>query len=144
MRIMGLDYGSATIGVAISDELKLTAQGIETIKRKKEKQLRKSFARIEELIKEYGVDLIVLGYPKNMNNTIGERAEKTKEFADALRKRTGKEIVLWDERLSTRAANETLILGEVRREDRKKVVDKIAAVLILQGYLDFLSHQKEN
>ena len=77
MRIMGLDYGSATIGVAISDELKLTAQGIETIKRKKEKQLRKSFARIEELIKEYGVDLIVLGYPKNMNNTIGERARNS-------------------------------------------------------------------
>lgn len=147
MRIMGLDYGSLTIGVAISDELKLTAQGIETIRRKKETQLRKSLSRIEELIKEYSVKKIVLGYPKHMNNTIGERAVKTEDFAATLRRRTGLEVVLWDERLTTVAAHQTLILGDVKRKDRSKVVDKLAAVLILQGYLDFLGHQiqeKEN
>ena len=101
MRIIGLDYGSLTIGVAISDELQLTAQGVETIHRKKENHLRKSLARIEELINEYGVNLIVLGYPKNMNNTIGERARKTEEFAKKLEDRTELEVVLWDERLTT-------------------------------------------
>jgi putative holliday junction resolvase len=142
MRIMGLDYGSVTVGVAISDELLITAQGIETIRRKHETKLRQSLARIEELIKEYNVDRIVLGYPKNMNNTIGERAIKSEEFADVLRRRTGLEVILWDERLTTVAAHQTLIMGDVRREDRDKVVDKLAAVLILQGYLDFLSNQK--
>lgn len=142
MRIMGLDYGSVTVGVAISDELLITAQGIETIRRKHETKLRQSLARIEELIKEYNVDRIVLGYPKNMNNTIGERAIKSEEFADVLRRRTGLEVILWDERLTTVAAHQTLILGDVSRQDREKVVDKLAAVLILQGYLDFLSNQK--
>ena len=145
MRIMGLDYGSVTVGVAISDELLITAQGIETIQRKHETKLRQTLARIDELIKEYEVERIVLGYPKNMNNTIGERAVKSEEFAEVLRKRTGLLVVLWDERLTTVAAHQTLILGDVRREDRGKVVDKLAAVLILQGYLDFLSNQrKEN
>lgn len=143
MRIMGLDYGSVTVGVAISDELLITAQGIETIRRKHETKLRQTLARIEELIKEYEVGRIVLGYPKNMNNTIGERARKTEEFAEMLKRRTGLEVVLWDERLTTVAAHQTLTLGDVRLKDRGQVVDKLAAVLILQGYLDFLSNQKK-
>jgi len=141
---MGLDYGSVTVGVSISDELLITAQGIETIHRKQENKLRQTLARIEELIKEYDVGRIVLGYPKNMNNTIGERAIKSEEFAEKLRKRTGLEVILWDERLTTVAAHQILDLGDVKVKDRKKVVDKIAAVLILQGYLDLLSQQKEN
>jgi putative Holliday junction resolvase len=144
MRIMGLDYGSVTVGVAISDELLITAQGIETIHRKQENKLRQTLARIEELIKEYDVERIVLGYPKNMNNTIGERAKKSEEFADKLRNRTGLEVILWDERLTTVAAHQILDLGDVKIKDRKKVVDKIAAVLILQGYLDLLSIQSKD
>ncbi len=136
MRIMGLDYGSVTVGVAISDALKLTAQGIEVIRRKEENKLRQTLARIKELVDEYEVDLIILGYPKNMNNTIGERAEKSEEFAEMLRKRTGLDVVLWDERLTTVSAHNAMIEGNVRREDRAKVVDKVAAVFILQGYLD--------
>ncbi|WP_073272998.1 Holliday junction resolvase RuvX [Anaerocolumna jejuensis] len=141
MRIMGLDYGSVTVGVAISDELLITAQGIETINRKQENKLRQTLARIEELIKEYNVERIVLGYPKNMNNTIGERAVKSEEFKVMLERRTGLTVILWDERLTTVAASQTLILGNVRREDRKAVVDKLAAVLILQGYLNYLSNK---
>ncbi len=141
---MGLDYGSVTVGVAISDELLITAQGIETIHRKQENKLRQTLARIEELIKVYDVERIVLGYPKNMNNTIGERAIKSEEFAERLRNRTGLEVILWDERLTTVAAHQILDLGDVKVKDRKKVVDKIAAVLILQGYLDLLSQQREN
>lgn len=144
MRIMGLDFGSVTVGVAISDELHLTAQGIEVIRRKQENKLRQTLARIEELIEEYNVGLIVLGYPKNMNNTVGERAEKSEEFAEMLRRRTGLEVELWDERLTTVAAHNVLIEGNVRREDREKVVDKVAAVLILQGFLDMAQMKKEN
>lgn len=144
MRIMGLDYGSVTVGVAISDELLITAQGIETIRRKQETKLRQTLARIEELIEEYDVERIVLGYPKNMNNTIGERAMKSEEFAETLRRRTGLEVVLWDERLTTVAANQTLILGDVNRKDRSLVVDKVAAILILQGYLDLQSQLLKN
>ena len=139
MRIMGLDYGSKTVGVAVSDPLGLTAQGIETICRKEENKLRKTLARIEELVKEYEVEKIVLGLPKHMNNDLGERAEKSLEFQEMLMRRTGLEVVMWDERLSTASAERTLIEGQVRREDRKKYVDKIAAVFILQGYLDALS-----
>ena len=142
MRIMGLDYGSVTVGVAISDALLLTAQGIEVIRRKQPDKLRQTLARIEELAKEYEVKCIVLGYPKNMNNTIGERAEKSEEFAEMLRRRTGLEVVLWDERLTTVAAHQALIEGDVRRENRAKVVDKVAAVFILQGYLDKLSKER--
>lgn len=142
MRIMGLDYGSVTVGVAISDELLITAQGIETIRRKQENKLRQTLARIEELVKEYKVERIVLGYPKNMNNTVGERAVKSEEFAETLKRRTGLEVILWDERLTTVAAHQVLSLGNVRHEDRGAVVDKLAAVLILQGYLDFLSQKK--
>lgn len=136
MRVMGLDFGSKTVGVAISDPLSITAQGIEIIRRTSENKLRQTLARIEELIKEYEVELIVLGFPKNMNNTIGERAEKSLEFKEMLEKRTGLEVVMWDERLTTVEANRTLIEGNVRREDRSKYVDKLAAIFILQGYLD--------
>ena len=136
MRIMGLDYGSKTVGVAISDPLGITAQGIEIIRREKETKLRQTLARIETLIKEYEVESIVLGFTKNMNNTIGDRAEKSLEFKAMLEKRTGLSVVMWDERLTTVEANRTLMEGKVRREDRSKYVDMLAAVYILQGYLD--------
>lgn len=139
MRVMGLDYGSKTVGVAISDLLGITAQGIETIERKEENKLRKTLARIEELVKEYEVDKIVLGFPKNMNNTIGERAEKSLEFQAMLERRIGIPVIMWDERLTTVEAERTLMESNVRRENRKKYVDKIAAVFILQGYLDSLT-----
>ena len=138
MRVMGLDYGSKTVGVAISDPLGITAQGIETIERKEENKLRKTLARIEELVKEYEVEKIVLGFPKNMNNTIGERAEKSLELKAVLERRIGIPVIMWDERLTTVEAERTLIESNVRRENRKKYVDKIAAVFILQGYLDSL------
>ncbi|MCD8250053.1 MAG: Holliday junction resolvase RuvX [Lachnospiraceae bacterium] len=136
MRIMGLDYGSKTVGVALSDALLLTAQPLETIERPKENKLRRTLARIESLCGEYQVERIVVGFPKNMNNTIGDRAEKSQEFAEMLKKRTGLPVVMWDERLSTVAAERSLIESGVRREHRKEYVDQIAAVLILQGYLD--------
>lgn len=136
MRIMGLDFGSKTVGVAVSDELMLTAQGIEIIRRKSPNKLRQTLARIEELAKQYGVEKIVLGFPKNMDNSEGERCEKTREFQEMLVRRTGLEVVLWDERLTTAAADRTLAEGGIREEDRKKYVDKLAAVFILQGYLD--------
>ena len=138
MRVMGLDYGSKTVGVAISDPLGITAQGIETIERKEENKLRKTLARIEELVKEYEVEKIVLGFPKNMNNTIGERAEKSLDFQAMLERRIGIQVIMWDERLTTIEAERTLMESNVRRENRKKYVDKIAAVFILQGYLDSL------
>lgn len=142
MRIMGLDYGTKTVGVAISDALGLTAQGIETIERKEENKLRRTCARIEELIREYEVEKIVLGFPKHMNNDVGERAEKSLKFKAMLERRTGLEVIMWDERLTTVAAERTLIESKVRREDRKKYIDKIAAVFILQGYLDSLQISK--
>lgn len=136
MRIMGLDYGSKTVGVAISDALRLTAQGKEIIRRKSETKLRQTLARIEELIAEYEVERIVLGLPKNMNNTLGDRAEKSLEFQKMLEKRTGLPVDMWDERLTTVEANRTMMEVGVRRENRSKYVDEIAAVFILQGYLD--------
>ena len=138
MRILGLDFGSKTVGVAVSDGLLLTAQGIETIERKDESKLRKTCARIEELIAEYEVTEIVLGLPKNMNNTEGERVEKTKAFGEMLERRTGLPVHYWDERLTTVAAEQILMESGVRRENRKAVIDKVAAGLILQGYLDCL------
>lgn len=138
MRILGLDYGSVTVGVAVSDALLLTAQGLEVIKRDRENKLRQTCARIEEIVAEYDVSAIVLGYPKNMNNTEGPRCEKTKEFAEMLRKRTGLEVILWDERLTTVSAERVLMDGNVRREHRKEYIDKIAATFILQSYLDGL------
>ena len=115
MRILGLDFGSKTVGVAVSDELLITAQGVEIVRRKSPAKLRQTLARIEEIIKEYNVEKIVLGYPKNMNNTEGERCEKTREFGVML----------------------------IRRENRKEYVDEIAAIFILQGYLDFLSNSNK-
>ena len=143
MRIMGLDFGSKTVGVAISDPLLITAQGIEIIRRKEENKLRKTCARIEELIQEYEVDEIVLGYPKNMNDTLGERIEKTDEFKEMIERRTGLEVHLWDERLTTVAADKAMIEAGLRREERKEHVDKVAAVFILQGYLDYRKKQKK-
>ena len=139
MRILGLDFGSKTVGVAISDELLITAQAVETIWREKPGKLRQTLARIEELIHQYGVEKIVLGLPKNMNDTEGERCEKTREFKEMLEKRTGLEVILWDERLTTVEANRTLMEANVRRENRKQYLDELAAVFILQGYLDSLS-----
>lgn len=143
MRIMGLDFGSKTVGVAVCDPLGITAQTVETITRASENKLRQTLARIEQLIDEYEIERIVLGYPKNMNNTVGERGEKTQEFKEALERRTGLEVILWDERLTTVAAERVLIESGVRRENRKKSVDQIAASMILQGYLDSLRHNQD-
>lgn len=142
-RIMGLDYGSVTVGVAVSDALLLTAQGVEVIHRKQENKLRQTLARIEELITQYQVKKIVVGYPKHLNNTIGDRAIKSEEFAEKLRQRTGLEVILWDERLTTVAAHQVLSQTKMNHEEKAKVVDKLAAVLILQGYLDKLSFLKD-
>ena len=138
MRIMGLDFGSKTVGVAISDPLLITAQGIEIIRRKEENKLRQTLARIEELIVEYEVTEIVLGFPKNMNDTLGERAKLSLEFKDKLERRTGLCVVMWDERLTTVAADRAMMEAGIRREHRREHVDKIAAIFILQGYLDSL------
>lgn len=137
MRIMGLDFGSKTVGVAISDALLITAQGIEIIRRERENKLRQTLTRIEELIVEYEVEEIVLGFPKNMNATEGERAEKSREFKEMLERRTGLSVVLWDERLTTVSADMAMMEAGIRRENRRDYVDKIAAVFILQGYLDY-------
>jgi putative Holliday junction resolvase len=133
---MGLDFGSKTVGVAVSDELFITAQGVEIIRRKEENKLRRTLARIEELIEMYEVEEIVLGLPKNMNASEGIRAELTREFCEKLERRTGLPVTLWDERLTTVEAGKILMESGVRREERKEYVDKIAAVLILQNYLD--------
>ena len=143
MRIMGLDYGSKTVGVAVCDPLGITAQAVETITRKDENKLRQTLARIEALAKEYGVEKFVLGYPKNMNNTVGDRAQKSEELKAALERRTGLPVELWDERLTTVAAERVLMESGVRREHRKESVDQIAAAMILQGYLDHLSMTKK-
>ena len=132
IRIMGLDFGSKTVGVAVSDPLGITAQGIEIVRRTSENKLRKTLARIEALVAEYQVTEFVLGLPKNMNNTSGERVEKTMEFKAMLERRTGLPVHMWDERLTTVAADRTLIEAGVRRENRKEYVDMLAAVYILQ------------
>ena len=142
MRILGLDYGSRTVGVAVSDPLGITAQPVEIVRRKEENKLRRTLARIEELAEEYQAELFVLGLPKNMNSTLGERAEKSLEFGRMLERRTGLPVVMWDERLTTVAANRAMIEGGVRREERGQHVDALAAALILQGYLDSLGTQK--
>lgn len=144
MRIMGLDFGSKTVGVAISDPLLITAQGIEIIRRKDENKLRQTLARIEELIVEYEVSEIVLGLPKNMNDTLGERAELSLEFKDKLERRTGLPVVMWDERLTTVSADKVMMEAGIRREHRKEYVDKIAAIFILQGYLDYRGSKEKN
>jgi putative Holliday junction resolvase len=136
MRILGLDFGMKTIGVAVSDPFGWTAQGLEIIRREEENNLKKSIVRLKEICKEYGVESIVLGYPKNMNNTEGERVEKTKQFKKRLEKELKLPVELWDERLSTVVAELILLEADVSRAKRKKVIDKMAAVFILQGYLD--------
>ena len=141
---MGLDFGSKTVGVAVSDELLLTAQGLEIIRRKEENKQRQTLARIEELIVEYGVTEIVLGYPKNMNDTLGDRVQKTEEFKEKLERRTGLPVVLWDERLTTVAADKLMMEAGIRRENRKDFVDQIAASFILQGYLDYKGNQRKD
>lgn len=143
MRILGLDYGSKTVGVAVSDPLGFTAQGVEIIRRKSENKMRQTLARIEELIAQYQVEEIVLGLPKNMNNTLGDRAEKSLELKETLERRTGLPVVMWDERLTTAEAERTLMETGVRRENRKQYLDQMAAVLILQGYLDRMNMNKD-
>jgi len=133
---MGLDFGSKTVGVAVSDPLFITAQPVEIVRRESEGKLRKTYQRLEELIKEYEVGQIVCGLPKLLNNDESTRVEKTREFADKLKARTGLEIVFWDERLTTVQSNNILMESNVRREDRYKYVDMLAAQLILQSYLD--------
>lgn len=132
MRIMGLDYGERTIGVAVSDALLMTAQGIKTIRRSP-----KELAELKTIIQEYEVDEIVLGYPKNMNGTLGPRAQATEEFAQLLKEEFALPVTLWDERLSTMGAERSLLAADVSRAKRKQVIDKMAAVFILQGYLDY-------
>ena len=140
MRVMGLDYGQATVGVAVSDSMGLTAQPLETIRRNGENKLRQTYARLRELIAEYGVERIVVGFPKHMNGEISERAVASQAFADELGKKTGLPVALWDERLTTMAATQVLEEGGVRRENRKQYVDKLAAALILEGYLESLKN----
>ena len=135
-RFMGLDFGTKTIGVAVSDELGITAQGLETIRRKSPKKLRQTLARIEEILEQYHIRRIILGLPKNMDNSLGERAEATLEFKQMLEKRTGLPVELWDERLSTVESERILMEAGVRREHRKERIDWMAAAVILQSYLD--------
>ncbi|MDM5195384.1 Holliday junction resolvase RuvX [Bacillus hominis] len=135
MRILGLDVGTKTVGVAMSDEMGWTAQGLETIKINEERG-HFGFDRISELVKQYNVDKIVVGLPKNMNGTIGPRGEACQQFAENLQNLLQLEVVMWDERLSTMAAERLLISADVSRKKRKQVIDKMAAVVILQGFLD--------
>ncbi len=136
MRVMACDYGSKTIGIAVSDPFGWTAQGVEIIHRKQENELKASIERIKALIEEYSVETIVVGLPKNMNNTLGERVEKTMEFIEALKKQISLPVVTWDERLSTVGAERVLLEADLSRAKRKKVIDKMAAAYFLQGYLD--------
>jgi putative Holliday junction resolvase len=135
MRIMGLDVGSKTVGIAISDQLGWTAQGIETIQIS-EVDGEFGIERIKELVKEYAVTEFVVGYPKNMNNTVGPRGEASEKYKKLLEETFQLQVTLWDERLTTMAAERMLIEADVSRKKRKKVIDKMAAVMILQGYLD--------
>ncbi|MDU1265462.1 MAG: Holliday junction resolvase RuvX, partial [Peptostreptococcus sp.] len=130
-RIMGLDIGNNTIGVAVSDLMGMTAQGITTIKRESKK---KDIEAIKDIIKEQNVNLIVSGLPKNMNGTVGPQAEKVMKFCELIKEETKLEVEFWDERLTTVSAEKMLISGDVSRKNRKKVIDKLAAVLILQNY----------
>ncbi len=144
MRILGLDLGDRTVGVAVSDGLGLTAQGVEIIRRNNPSEHKQSLGRIAELIEEYGVDTIVLGYPKNLDNTEGERCEKTRIYKEYMERRFQQiPIILWDERFSTVAANNRLMDAGLSHEKRKDVIDKMAAVFILQGYLDSLRIKNE-
>ncbi|MBO7375382.1 MAG: Holliday junction resolvase RuvX [Lachnospiraceae bacterium] len=135
-RLMGLDFGSKTVGVALSDPTGLIASPFEIVTREKEDKLRRTLARIEEIIAEYNVKKIILGYPVNLDGSEGERVRKTEEFRDMLIRRTGLDVIFFDERLTTVEAHEIMSDANVKGIDRKKYVDKIAAALILQGYMD--------
>lgn len=135
VRILGLDYGSKTVGTAVSDPLGITAQPLETITRKEEDKLRRTLARITEIVNEYGVERIVLGLPENMDGSFGERVEKTLAFKAMLERRTGLEVIMWDERLTTVAADEVLEECGVKRSERKQYIDQVAACLILREYM---------
>lgn len=132
-RIIGLDVGDKWIGVAVSDPLGFTAQGVTTIKRESNK---KDYGAIEDLINEYSTNKVVVGLPKNMNNTIGPQGEKVIKFAEKIKNKFKIDIIYIDERMTTMSAERILIEGDVRREDRKKYIDKVAATYILQTYLD--------
>lgn len=136
MRLLALDFGSKTVGVAVSDALGLTATGVEIIRRKSPNKLRQTLARIEELVKEYNIDKIILGYPVMLDGSEGERVEKTKEFASMLERRTEKEIVFQDERLTTVEAYEIMDMMGIKKEDRYNYVDMVAAKVILEDYLN--------
>lgn len=138
-----MDYGTKTVGVAVSDELGWTAQALETITRKDKNKLRKTLARIEELVNTYSIEKIVLGYPKHMNNDEGERCAETEDFKAMLERRTGLPVILQDERMSTVSAERILMEGGVRRENRKDYVDKMAAAFILQTYLERMNYEQE-
>lgn len=144
MRILGLDYGTKTVGVALSDPLGITAQGVETIFRKEENKLRQTYARIEAIMEENGVGLVVVGLPKNMNNSEGEMAVRAKEFAANLERRSGVRVILADERLTTVMADKVLEGYSVKKQDRKQYIDKIAATYILQTYLDYVRMNGQN
>lgn len=136
MRTLGLDFGSKTVGISLSDPFGWTAQGLETIHRKQEENIEPTIERIGQICEEHQVTKIVLGFPKNMNNTIGERGEKTIKFKEQLEEATSLEVELWDERLSTVAAENLLLEADLSRKKRRNLIDKMAAVYILQGYLD--------
>lgn len=136
MRILGLDVGSQTIGIAVSDPLGWTAQGLKTWRRS---DLLEDFEEMKRLVQQYAVERLVVGLPRNMNGSLGPAAVEVQKFAEQLSQELGLEVVLWDERLSTVASERILLEGNVSRRKRKKVIDKMAAVLILQGYLDWLT-----
>ena len=136
MRILGLDFGSKTVGVAVTDPLGYTAQGVEIIRRDSPNKLRKTLAKIEQLVEQYNIEKIVLGYPVMLSGTEGERVKKTKEFGTMLERRTGLEIVFQDERLTTVEAYEIMDEAGIKKQDRYKYVDQIAATIILEDYIN--------
>ena len=141
---MGLDFGTSTVGVAISDSMLITALPIETITRKGENKLRRTYARIKELIDEYSVDRIVVGEPKNMNGTDSEMSELAEDFAEELEKKTGLPVEMWDERMTTMTAGKILQAAGIKGANKKKYVDKLAASIILQGYLNYYGQRENN
>ena len=143
LSLLGLDYGAATVGIAASDGLFLTAQPLEVVRRDREKQLRETFRRIEEIARERNVNAIVVGYPKHLNNTAGDRAAASEVFAGDIARRTGLKVILWDERYTTVSAHRALDEAELGFAEKAKVVDKLAAALILQSYMDYLSNCPE-
>ena len=142
MRVLGLDLGEKTIGIAVSDPMGWTAQAVEVIRR--DGNVNSEIRRLQELIKEYGVELILLGLPKNMNGTVGDQGQKAMDYASMIGKKLGVPVKLWDERLSTVAAGRVLLEADMSRAKRKKIIDKVAAAVILQGYLDSKANSSPN